>query len=242
MKALPNFASTRNSFEPISECHFPDIIYSHLSSGFQENFITPDKVQAVMRKMKMKLSMVPGDIPIRLLNLFSEEMSKPLTNLINTMFEQGNYPIIWKTEFITPINKVKLPEDRSQLRPLSGVFNFAKITDCIISSMIIDDMSPNRDMSQYGNEKGISLNPLMVNMIHRILSGVDKNSEKEKMAVFLTMIDHKRAFENQSHILGVRSFLTNGVRKSLIPVLINFFSGRKRAKISMLYTNLIITL
>ena len=143
------------------------------------------------------------------------------------MFEQGNYPIIWKTEFITPINKVKLPEDRSQLRPLSGVFNFAKITDCIISSMIIDDMSPNRDMSQYGNEKGISLNPLMVNMIHRILSGVDKNSEKEKMAVFLTMIDHKRAFENQSHILGVRSFLTNGVRKSLIPVLINFFSGRK---------------
>ena len=35
------------------------------------------------------------------------------------------------------------------------------------------------------------------------------------------------AFENQSHILFIQSFVRNGVRKSRIPVLINIFSTRK---------------
>ena len=47
------------------------------------------------------------------------------------------------------------------------------------------------------------------------------------MAVMLTMIDYSRAFENQSHVLGIQSFLDNGVRKSLIPILIQFFTKRK---------------
>ena len=64
-------------------------------------------------------------------------------------------------------------------------------------------------------------------MFHHKLSAPDKNTESDKMAVILTMVDYKRAFENQSHILGIQSFLNNGVRKSLIPVLINFYSERK---------------
>ena len=82
-------------------------------------------------------------------------------------------------------------------------------------------------MSQYGNESGVNINHLLVNMIHRILSSLDRNSEKEKMAAIMTMIDYKRAFENQSHILGIQSFMKNGVRRSLIPVLITFFSERR---------------
>ena len=93
--------------------------------------------------------------------------------------------------------------------------------------MIINDMSPTRDLSQYGNEAGISINHLLINMFNGILLALDKNTVNEKMAVILTMVDYKRAFENQSHILGIQSFLRNGVRKSLIPVLINFYSERK---------------
>ena len=113
------------------------------------------------------------------------------------------------------------------MRPLSGVLNIAKLADRVVSNMIVEDMSPNRDLSQYGNESGVSINHLLVNMIHRILTALDKNSENHKMAAVLTMIDYKHAFENQSHILGIQSFVRNGVRKSLIPVLINFYSKRK---------------
>ena len=44
----------------------------------------------------------------------------------------------------------------------------------------MQDMASNRDQSQYGNETGVSVNHLLVNMLHKILSAIDKNSEDEK--------------------------------------------------------------
>ena len=41
-----------------------------------------------------------------------------------------------------------------------------------------------------------------------------------------TMVDWKQAFPRQCPKLGVESFIRNGVRPSLIPVLINYFQGR----------------
>ena len=40
-------------------------------------------------------------------------------------------------------------------------------------------------------------------------------------------IDWKQAYSRQSHILGVKSFILNGVRPSLIPVLISYFQSRE---------------
>ena len=41
------------------------------------------------------------------------------------------------------------------------------------------------------------------------------------------MIDWSQAFDRQSHTLGVKSFIRNGVRPSLIPILISFFKDRR---------------
>ena len=85
-----------------------------------------------------------------------------------------------------------------------------------------EDMKINRDLHQYGNEKGLS-----VNMIHEILSGVDTNNKNNKPAPILTMIGYAQAFERQSYRLGIESFIKNGVRRSLIPILISFFENRR---------------
>ena len=47
------------------------------------------------------------------------------------------------------------------------------------------------------------------------------------VAVILSMGDWSQAFDRQSHKLGVESFIKNGVRHSLIPILISFFKNRK---------------
>ena len=41
------------------------------------------------------------------------------------------------------------------------------------------------------------------------------------------MIDWKQALNRQDPTLGIESFLKNGVRPALIPMLINYFQGRK---------------
>ena len=98
--------------------------------------------------MNKKSATVNNDVPIKLLCQFSEYISKPLCNILNSMFEQGTYPTIWKQEYITPVEKVSPAEDMSQLRPISVCLNFAKLADKIISHLIIKDMAPQRDPSQ----------------------------------------------------------------------------------------------
>ena len=46
-------------------------------------------------------------------------------------------------------------------------------------------------------------------------------------AVLCLFVDWKSAYSNQCHKLGVESFIQNGVRPSLIPLLINYFQNRE---------------
>ena len=87
--------------------------------------------------------------------------------------------------------------------------------------------SSNIDSAQYGNRKGKSINHYLIKMINRILVAVDKNTRKETFAVVASLIDWSKAFPRQCPKLGVESFLKNGVRPALIPVLTSFFQNRK---------------
>ena len=64
-------------------------------------------------------------------------------------------------------------------------------------------------------------------MIDRILTILDTNNHKEKYAVIAQLVDWSQAFDRQCPKLGIESFLKNGVRKSLIPILISYFQNRK---------------
>ena len=83
---------------------------------------------------------------MKVIQIFSEELSKPLCNLINSMFISGVYPKIWKRELISPIPKQYPAPTISKLRPISGIFCFAKRADMIIVKYMIDGIR--KDFSQ----------------------------------------------------------------------------------------------
>ena len=143
------------------------------------------------------------------------------------MFTQGIYPDIWKLEYVTPVPKVHPPENLSDLRRISGLLSLSKITDKIIAEIISQDMQYTRDRAQYGNLKKVSLQHYLVKMMNKILKSIDQNSAKQSVAVILQMVDWKQAFDRQSHKLGIQSFINNGVRASMIPILLSFFQDRK---------------
>ena len=157
---------------------------------------------------------------------FSFELAKPLSHIINTCFVQGSYPKLWKREYVTPVPKQIPAEKIDDFRKISGLMNFAKITDKIIAEYITSDMAKTRDVAQYGNQKNLSIQHYLVNLINKILVNLDGTSARESMAAFLMMVDSSKAFDRQSHILGIQSFIDNGVRPSLIPILMSFFIGR----------------
>ena len=111
------------------------------------------------------------------------------------------------------------------MRNISGLLTFDKVMEKMISEVMIQDMKEKVDPSQYGNEKGTSIQHYLVNMIHRILTVLDNNSRRETFAVVANLIDWNSAFPRQCPKLGVLSFMKNGVRASVIPLLVNYFQG-----------------
>ena len=96
-----------------------------------------------------------------------------------------------------------------------------------VAELLVSDMKSHMDPCQFGNTKGLSVQHYLIMMINRILTATDKNQQKEAFAVVANLIDWKLAFPRQCHKLGIESFLRNGVRPELIPLLINFFQNRK---------------
>lgn len=219
------YATTRNQFEPVHEDDFLDVLQNDARQNVAELLTTPDQIEKIILGMNRKSACIDGDIPFKVIHFFSEQLSKPLCIIYNSMFIDAKYPKMWKTEYITPVEKCFPASKIQHFRPISGLLSFAKISDKLIASYIIEDMV--KDNKQYGNEKGLSINHYLVKMIHKILKSVDDNSNTEKKSVILTMLDSSQAFERQSHFLGIKSFIDNKVRLSLIPTLISFFQARK---------------
>ena len=56
---------------------------------------------------------------------------------------------------------------------------------------------------------------------------MDGSTKGEHTAVIGTLVDWSAAFDRQDPTLAIKSFQENGVRGSLIPILMSFFERRK---------------
>ena len=182
-----------------------------------------DDVKAALEGLDVNKSNVVGDVPAKILKLFA----KPVMTVINTSIVQGRWPDIFKLEVVTPVPKEYPTKNIDQLRNISGLLNLDKIAEGLVSKLMISDMKKNLDPSQFANQKGLSIQHYLIKMLDRVLEALDKNSKGETCAVIATLVDWKQAFPRQCPKLGVESFIKNGVRPALIPLLVNYFQGRK---------------
>ena len=188
---------------------------------------SPARVWFALLKLKTNKSTVEGDFPAKLCKHFAAYLAEPLSDILNTAVRRGEYPEIYKFEVSTPVPKTYPTQKVSQLRNISGLFNFNKVMEKLLAELIISDMEAKLDPSQFGNQKGISVEHYLIKMLHRILSALDSKSKRETVAVIVNLIDWENAFPRQCPKLGVQSFIKNGVRPALIPILINYFQDRK---------------
>ena len=213
------FTSIPNEYESLKS---EDIIVPPFSPDEVPQF-EPSRVWLLLAQLKTNKATVPGDFPAKLIKMFAAYLAEPLADVINTSIRRGEYPQLYKFEISTPVPKKYPPRSTSEIRNISGLLNFDKIMETLLSEIMVADMKPNIDPSQYGNQKGVSIQHYLIDMIHRILTALDNNSKGETFAVIANLIDWNNAFPRQCPKLGIESFMQNGVRPALIPVLINYF-------------------
>ena len=164
---------------------------------------------------------------MKLVREFAGSICVPLCDIINSSLKKGHWALCYKKEVITPIPKQYPVLKVGMLRPISALLCFNKVQEMAICQMIASDMAEHLDPTQYGNRKRTGIQHYLIRMLHRILSETDDNSRADAKAVLATFIDWQEAYSRQSHILGVKSFIANGVRPSLIPLITSYFQSRE---------------
>ena len=186
-----------------------------------------DEVLSVLKGINTQKTNVVGDVPAFVYKQFADLLVRPVTNVINASIRQGTWPSICKMEIVTPVPKEHPTKSIDQLRNISGLTNLNKVFEKLIIRLVVDDMKAKIDPSQYANQKGLSIQHYLVKFIDRILSALDKGNNSKTCAVLATLVDWKQAFPRQCPKLGIESFIQNGVRPSLIPLIMSFFQNRK---------------
>ena len=213
------FSSVSQEYKPLSksDVKLPQIT-ENPSNYFSSAFVLP-----YMERIKTNKANTQGDIPSKIIKRFSKFFVDPFTELLNTMIVRGEYPCIWKTEIQTPIPKSFPVQEISQMRNISVLLNFDKICQSIFGELMIKDMKPQIDQSQFGNQKNTSIQHYLMKMLNEILVSTDDGEN----AVLACFVDWKEAFPRQCHKLGMEAFIKMGVRPVLLPCLLNFFQDRK---------------
>ena len=103
------YASTRNLFDPVNRNDFSDYLSDLNYESLSENLFTQQQIEEIINKLNSKSATVLGDLPMKIINLFSREISGPLCNVINTMLLTWVYPDMWKRVLITPVPKCYPP-------------------------------------------------------------------------------------------------------------------------------------
>ena len=194
---------------------------------FSTPHITVEVVTEHLPMIKKKKSTAPGDVPAKLIKAVADHIAAPLADVINSGIRLGQWPDIYKMETITPAPKCYPPKELDNLRPKSNLFNYCKIGEKINGQITVEDMVEKMDPCQFGNLRNTSIQHYLISLIHRLMSSLDRNAKGDIFANCVTLFDYKQAFSRQCHKLGVMSFLMNGVRPSLIPLLVNYFQGRR---------------
>lgn len=217
------FAKVSNEYAPLDRSQIKIPLFSH--SDTPE--ISEKEVLETLNDLNPNKSESKDDVPAKILKRFSKFLSKPLTILVNKAIKEGYWPDFLKLERVTPIPKISNPKEIKDLRNISGLMNLDKVMEKIVCKRIVDDMKSQLDPSQYANQKGLSIQHYLIKMIDRILAALDRNSSEECFAVLATLVDWKEAFPRQCPTLGIQSFIENGVRPSLIPIIMSYFENRK---------------
>ena len=180
----------------------------------------------VYRKIKVAKkpnSIIPGDLPVKLVKEFVPELVKPITLIYNQITETGVYPRQWVIEYQTPIPKIKNPASKDDLRNISFTAFFSKQYESFLGDWLFPYIEPFLDPGQCGGLKGSSISHYLVKLLHFVHSYLDKN---EPYAVLLSLVDLEKAFNRVSHTIVIEDLADMNVPGWLLKILISYLTER----------------
>ena len=220
-----HFSSISNEYKPFQWSDLPPEINKKVEEINSVDIpqVSDLEVYNKILTAKKTKSNVPGDLPKRLIQEFSVEISSPLATIFNKALQHGEYPKDWKIEYGTAIPKIPNPETLDDTRLISLTKFTSKIFESFLVQWILEIVGPDLDPSQFGGLKGNSITHLLIHLINFILANLDS---PEPTAVLAAIIDFSKAFNRMSHARIIKIMDEIGLPGWMLKLLASYLSER----------------
>ena len=147
-------------------------------------------------KSKNPNSLIPGDLPVKLVKEFTAELAAPITLIYNRITETAVYPSQWVVEYQLAIPKVHPPLTEDDTRNIASTSYFSKVYESFLGDWIFPFIEPFLDPGQCGGLKGSSISHYLVKLLHYVHGYLDL---KQPHAV-LNRVSHQLVIEDLANM------------------------------------------
>ena len=216
------FSAISNEYRALDVNDLPDRVKSHLNTIEQLEIpqFGEEQVLLQLNKMKIPSSMVPNDLPPRVLKNVLEELTCPLTILINACLRDGVFPQSFKTETTICIPKTNPPKGTDELRNLGLTRFFSKFLEVMLITLLKPYLKG--DVAQFGGEKHTSTGHYLIELIEFILEAWETTNE----TVIAICLDFSKGYNRILHSRLVSILSDMGVPAYLLVIIISYLSNR----------------
>ena len=169
-----------------------------------------EEIAEVICSFSISKASGPNSIPARILKLINNDISVPISTLINSSFASGIFPTVLKISKVVPVFKNKgSPLEVSNYRPISLLSNLEKIYEKVMYSRLIGFLEENNQIysRQFGFRKSHSTENTLINIVERIRNSLDNG--EFACGVF---VDLQKAFDTVDHEILLAKLNHYGVR------------------------------
>ena len=174
-----------------------------------------------LRTLKKPKSHVTIDLPNIITTRTAASLGGLLTSLANRIIRGEEWPAIWKEEEVTTIPKNQSPDNLDECRGISCTSIYSKLMETYMLELLQEE-APTGE-TQYGGQRGIGTDHLLVKMTTDILEGMEDN----RGAVSVVSIDFSKAFNRMAHGPCMERLAARGASNQALHISASFLSGRK---------------
>lgn len=191
--------------------------------------IHPIEVFYKLSRINIHKSIGPDGIPNWVLRDMAFAVAEPICHIFNASITQSVMPTAWKKANVITIPKTNPPTNiNTDLRPISLTPTLSKILESFVGGWMLEKISCQFDINQYGAIKGRSTTHELVHYLHICHHAIE--SHKVVRTLF---VDYSKAFDHVDHGIVLHKMMKLKVQPYIIKWMHSFLYNRQqRVKIN----------
>ncbi|XP_057290201.1 uncharacterized protein LOC130612880 [Hydractinia symbiolongicarpus] len=156
---------------------------------------------------------------------FAEFICSPLTHILNEFIHINEFPRIWKSARIVPINKVPNAVEISDFQPISILSSLSKVYEKIVLKQLIEFIESNNIYKDTVNgfRKGCSTSTALMKLKDDI-----KKAMKANEVTLMVLIDFSKAFDTICHNKLIKKMASQGFSAHFLTWTLSYLSDRQQ--------------